>query len=426
MGILRRQLALAALNANAFRPPHGLRSGMYAFAAGWLTTELAPQLLGLTALDAATHARPGPGGRTPTRTAGLALAAVNATALGVMVAQAHGARRRVEDALVESLGVDYVEQLDQQPTPADRALPWRQLAMPFRVRTPGVHVERDIAYADAGRRTMLDVYSPTEPVHPDGAPVLIQVHGGAWRVGSKETQAVPLMQHMAAKGWVCVAINYRLAPKDPWPAHIIDVKRAIAWVREHISAYGGDPSYLAITGGSAGGHLTALAALTPGDPAYQPGFEDADTHVDVAVPHYGVYDFAGATGLPRAVRMRDRFLGPLILKKRFREDPEVFEAASPLLRITPDAPDFLVLHGTADSLVDVEQGRLFARRLREVSRRSVVYAELPGAHHAFDTIPSVRSAHVVRAVDRYLHWHWNGWRGRPVGESPAELAEEQA
>ena len=86
------------------------------------------------------------------------------------------------------------------------------------------------------------------------------------------------------------------------PAQIIDVKQAIAWIRENIAAYGGDPDYIAITGGSAGGHLSALAALTPNDPAWQPGFEDADTSVQVAVPHYGVYDMAGATGLRSARR----------------------------------------------------------------------------------------------------------------------------
>ncbi len=96
-----------------------------------------------------------------------------------------------------------------------------------------------------------------------------------------------------SRGWVCVAINYRLAPRDPFPAHIVDVKKAIAWIRENIAAYGGNPDYIAITGGSAGGHLAALAALTANDAAYQPGFEDADTTVQAAVPHYGVYDFAG-------------------------------------------------------------------------------------------------------------------------------------
>ncbi|MCW2815370.1 MAG: Alpha/beta hydrolase fold-3 domain protein, partial [Nocardioides sp.] len=182
------------------------------------------------------------------------------------------------------------------------------------------------------------------------------------------------------------------------------------WIKEHIADYGGDPSYVAITGGSAGGHLTALAALTAGDTSWQPGFEDADTSVACAVPHYGVYDFAGASGLRSAELMRDRFVAPRVLHQRFSDDPEAFEKASPLLRVTPEAPDFFVLHGAHDTLVDVTQARMFVERLREVSDSSVVYAELPGAQHAFDVFPSIRSSHVVRAIDRYLHWHWNTWR----------------
>ena len=238
-----------------------------------------------------------------------------------------------------------------------------------------------------------------------GAPVLIQVHGGGWTMGSKDQQGIPLMQRMAERGWVCVAINYRLAPRDAFPAQIIDVKRAIAWVKEHIEEYGGDPSYVVITGGSAGGHLTALAALTPNDPAYQPGFEGADTRVQAAVPFYGVYDFAGATGLKNALLMRDRYLAPKIVQRTWDEDPEVFEQGSPILRITADAPDFFVLHGARDSLVAVEQARLFVAALRETSKNSVAYAEFPGTQHAFDVFPSIRSEHVVRAVERYLEWH---------------------
>jgi acetyl esterase/lipase len=213
------------------------------------------------------------------------------------------------------------------------------------------------------------------------------------------------MQRMAERGWVCVAVNYRLAPRDPFPAQIVDVKRAIAWVKEHIEEYGGDPSYVVITGGSAGGHLTALAALTPNDPAYQPGFEGADTRVQAAVPFYGVYDFAGATGLKNAVLMRDHYLAPKIVQRSWEADPEVFEHASPILRITEDAPDFFVLHGARDSLVAVEQARLFVAALRTTSKNSVAYAEFPGTQHAFDVFPSIRSEHVVRAVERYLEWH---------------------
>src|SRR5699024_9791242 len=122
-------------------------------------------------------------------------------------------------------------------------------------------------------------------------PVLLHVHGGMWMGSDKRYEALPLLYRMARRGWVCVSINYRLCPKDPFPAQIIDVKRAIAWTREHIAGYGGDPSFIAVTGGSAGGHLAALAALTPGAREFQPGFETAETTVQAAVPQYGIYDF---------------------------------------------------------------------------------------------------------------------------------------
>ena len=409
MGFLRRQAITAALTANAIRPLPGFRVGVPSFFAGWLTGELAPHLLALTAADAATHATARR--RDP---AGLLLAGASAAGLAYLIKQARDVQDRAEECLAEGLGVDYLDQLETKPTPADLATPWRRLVNPFRMREPRVRVEKNIAYNDHGRRGVLDVYLPADtPV--EGSPVLLQVHGGAWMIGTKDQQGIPLMHHMAAKGWVCVAINYRLAPRDPFPAQVIDVKQAIAWIHEHIAAYGGDPDYIAITGGSAGGHLATLAAVTAGDPDLQPGFEDADTSVQAAIPHYGVYDFAGSTGHRQAILLRDRFLAPRILQTRWDENPDLFEAASPILRITPDAPDFFVLHGAHDSLVPVEQARAFVAKLREVSKRTVVYAELPGAQHAFDVFPSIRSAHVVRAIDRYLHWHWNGYRRERAG-----------
>jgi acetyl esterase/lipase len=405
MGFLRRQAVTAALTANAIRPLPGFEVGVPAFFAGWLTNELAPHLLAVTAADAAVHAR---GKRRSV--AGLALAGASAAGLSYLIAQSRKAHLQAEDALVAGLGADYLEQLDEQPSPADLATPWRTLVNPFRMSNPAVKVERNIAYNDHGRRGMLDVYSPVDGVPEGGAPVLLQVHGGGWTIGSKEQQGLALMHHLAAKGWVCVAINYRLAPRDPFPAQIIDVKQAIAWIKDNIAAYGGDPDYVAITGGSAGGHLATLAALTSDDKEWQPGFEDADTSVQVAVPHYGGYDMAGSTGLKSARLLRDRFLAPRIMQTTWAKDPELFEKASPILRITPDAPDFLVLHGTVDTLFPVEQARMFVEKLRETSKRTVVYAELSGAQHAFDVFLSIRSAHIVRAIDRYLHWHWNQYR----------------
>ncbi len=408
MGFLRRQVVTAALTANAIRPLPGFRAGIPAFFAGWLTGELAPQVLGLTAADALAHTR---GPRRDGR--GLALAALSSAGLAYLIRQSRQAVTDAEDALVEGLGVEYVEQLDARPTPADLATPWRRIANPFAfgraARRAGVEVERDIPFAPYGRRGLLDVYT-SEVTPASGAPVLLQVHGGGWTIGNKDQQGLPLMQHMAARGWVCVAINYRLAPRDLWPAQIVDVKAAIAWIKANIAEYGGDPSYLAITGGSAGGHLTALAAVTPNAPEFQPGFEGADTSVQAAVPYYGVYDWAGASGLRSAELMRDRFLAPFVAKRRFRDAPELFEQASPLLRVTPDDPDFFVIHGARDTLVDPGQARAFVEALRQTSKRTVVYAELPGAQHAFDVFPSIRSQHLVRATDRFLTWHWNGWR----------------
>lgn len=404
MGYLRRQLVTAALAANAVRPLPGMHAGVPSFFAGWLTGELAPQLLALNAADTVVEIVRGNRDKRA-----LAVGAAATAGLALLIREGQRTRDRVEDALTRDLGVDYVERLDQAPTPAELATPWRRLANPFRMREEGVRVERNIAYTDAGRRGMLDIYLPDRE-DLSGAPVLLQVHGGGWTIGTKEQQGLQLMHRLASKGWVCVAINYRLAPRNAFPAHIVDVKKAIAWIREHIGAYGGDPGYIAITGGSAGGHLTALAALTADDPAYQPGFEDADTTVQVAVPFYGVYDVAGETGLKSVTGMRDVFLAPRVFKRRYDESPDLFRDASPIARITEDAPDFFVIHGTLDTLVSVEQARMFVDRLRTVSRRSVVYAELPGTQHAFDVFTSIRSVHVINAVDRYLHWHWNSYR----------------
>ncbi len=405
MSFLRRQIITAALTANAIRPLPGFHISFPVFFPAWLTSELAPHVLALTAADATLNASSSKRSR-----AGLALAAVSSAGLGFLIHQAYRVREKAEEALVEGLGVDYVEQLDAVPTPAELATPWKSLVYPFRMRNAAVTVERDVVYSPgAGKRGRLDIYRPATG-DLSNAPVLLQVHGGGWMIGNKEEQGIPLMQHLAAKGWVCVAINYRLAPRNAFPAHIIDVKRAIAWIKDHIDEYGGNPDYIAITGGSAGGHLAALAAVTANDPAYQPGFEDVDTTVQAAIPHYGVYDFAASSGLRTAEQMRDTFLAPRILQKRWADAPEDFEAASPLLRVTRDAPDFFVLHGAHDSLVEVEQARLFVRKLKEVSDKSVVYAELPGTQHAFDVFPSIRSAHIVRAIERYLNWHWNTWR----------------
>jgi acetyl esterase/lipase len=237
-------------------------------------------------------------------------------------------------------------------------------------------VERvaDLPYGDAGRRNLLDLYRRRD--HPTGGPVLIHLHGGGYTRGRKNSQSLPLLYRLASQGWVCVSANYRLRPAARHPEHLIDLKKVIAWVRAHGDEYGANPARLFVSGSSAGAHMAALAALTPNDPAFQPGFEDADTSVTAAIGLNGWYGGYGGQD----------------------------DTSSPLRHVRRDAPPFFLAHGDHDTVAPVEVARRFAGALAGVSANPVVYAELPGAQHAFDLFGSLRFEQVVDAVDAFTAW----------------------
>ncbi len=391
-------LAGVAVTANGYRPVsrRGYLS-MYAFSFGVFASELPLQVLAAqVALLAAVTRKLSP----QVREFSWLVSALSWLGLLGLYRIGHQANQPLTAALDAGLGPD---------RRTDSAELWKRPAGAGTAKTPGVirmariygdyaH-DTDIAYGEHGPRNHLDIWRRADLERGGRAPVLLQVPGGAWMVGSKRQQAYPLMSHLAELGWVCVAINYRLSPRSTWPDHIVDVKRALAWTKEHITEYGGDPDWVAITGGSAGGHLSALAALTPNDPQFQPGFEDADTSVRAAVPFYGLYDFNHQEAVhPLMAPM----LGKYVFKRGRRDINEAFQSASPITYVSADAPPFFVLHGTNDSLIPVEQGRAFSARLRELSRQPVVYAELPFAQHAFDIFGSTRAAHSAVAVEQFL------------------------
>jgi acetyl esterase/lipase len=251
----------------------------------------------------------------------------------------------------------------------------------------------------------LDVWARPDLDPAGRAPVLVQVHGGGWTGGSRTLSASPLLAHLARRGWVCVTVDYRLGPGERWPAMIVDVERALAWTRENVARFGGDPGFVAVTGGSAGGHLASLAALSRGS------FAGVDAPVAAAVPVYGVHDFTvDEHGLHHLLEGKVIGTSPL-------DDPDTWRAASPLHRAGPHAPPFLVVHGDSDTIVSVRQSRRFVARLREVSREPVLYAELPHAQHGFDDWPTARTGHHVRAVDRFLttlHGRYRAGSSRPA------------
>jgi acetyl esterase/lipase len=391
---------------NAYLPR--LRRGatsVPSFFAGWLTGELAAHHFAWQVAATVFFVWMGALSAWP-GWLGLGITLASWAALLGMVLVANRSADVVETALEGALGSSYGSELERERAAGlERRAPRRHLAVPFLLYDRDVAVDRNIPYADdRDRRHRLDVYRPRTAA--PGAPVLLQVHGGAWVIGHKRQQALPLLNHLAARGWICVAANYRLSPRATFPDHLVDLKRAIAWIRAHVADYGGDPDFLAVTGGSAGGHLTAMLGLTPNDPEYQPGFEAVDTRVDACVPFYGVYDWTNRFGHDQGNGLGS-FLERVVMKRSLAEHPEDFERASPIARVRPDAPPFFVVHGTHDSLAPVGEARDFVRVLREKSNAPVAYAELPLAQHAFEVFHSLRTRHVVRGVERFLGWAWS-------------------
>lgn len=400
--VLAASLLLSTVNALA---PTRRNKVLFlpSFFTSWLANELAGWWIFWQVVAVLAFVRWGDAGSWPARIA-VAMLVVNWVLLVVLIVRGRSSAVTMREALVDLVG--------DEPGPR---IPRWQVWMPLLAKRRGVKRTKDVEYSRAGGRVLrLDVYEPSaQPAPGERRRAIVQIHGGAWVIGDKREQGIPLLTHLAANGWVGFNVNYRLSPFATWPEHLVDCKRAIAWVREHAEEYGIDPDFIAVTGGSAGGHLTAEVALTAGRPELQPGFEQADTSVQAAVPFYGVYDFTdrNRAQMPGFVSM---FIEPWVMKRFLADDPEAFAQASPLDQVHAEAPPFLVVHGDRDTLAPLEDARRFVADLRDVSHAPVVYAELRGAQHAFDIFLSPRTAPVIEGVERFLwavHRDWAAGHG---------------
>jgi acetyl esterase/lipase len=291
---------------------------------------------------------------------GLAFAIVASAGLAVLRQRARGTGPVLERALDEGLGDDWRDQVDAELAARLRRRPSliRVLLAPIAFRR---RVERiaNIRYGPAGRGNVLDLYRSRS--ERTGAPTLVYLHGGAFRFGSKRLGARHLLYRLASRGWVCISANYRLRAAG-LADRLIDVKRVIAWVREHGREYGADPTAVFLAGSSAGGLLALRAAL-----------ESAETSVAGVVSLYGYYGSVASDGPP----------------------------TSRLTYSTTSAPPCFVVHGDHDTLVIAEDARGFVEQLRATSSNPVVYAELPGAQHGFDLFRSRRFETVVDAIEAF-------------------------
>ncbi len=301
--------------------------------------------------------------------------------LGFLLIAWLGARERplVDRALDEGLGHGWRETARPELIERVRHRPplLRILLMPFVFRPARVNRVGNVRYGSAGRFNLLDLYHHRDL--PQDAPVLVYFHAGGFYSGRKSFGARALLFRLASQGWVTISANYRLRPEANFFDHLGDVKRVIAWIRENGHEFGADTKSLFLSGGSAGGHLSAVAAMTQNDPKYQRGLGDADTSVTAVVSLYGWYGGYYEMGGPES-------------------------EVGVLGHSAADAPPFFIAHGRKDSAAAIETARPFVDHLRSESPNPVVYVELPHGQHSFDLFHSFRFSAVVDGVEAFAAW----------------------
>ncbi len=391
-------LAGTAIVINAARPLRGPVSLLPSWAIAFLTLDLALFHIGLALAIAAGFALLGALEGWPGKLAMLLTLASSAFLFVLWLPSLRAAS--VAESVAAELELDDVERIP-------RSLLFRPLP---RVRN-GVSVLRDVPFARRdGRVLAMDIYRGS--AQGGKRPGLVYIHGGAWVLGDKREQGLPLCNHLASLGWVCANANYRLSPGATYPDHVDDANSAVAWLREHAGEYGVDPEFIAIAGNSAGAHIAAMTALT-GD------------SVQAVITFYGVYDLTNRLGVHGSAFI-DRLIGPHVLKAFFDTEPDKFHAASPVDHVARASVPWLILQGDRDSLTPVPEAREFARRLREHSTHMVGYAELPGAQHAFDIYYSLRTLAAVELAARFLATTYRRTASRDASDSASKEARRQS
>ena len=264
---------------------------------------------------------------------------------------------------------------------------------------PSLDTRPDVVYGEAGGQLLrLDFAKPTV-CRGQSVPLIIYIHGGGWRSGSKSGAFdLDIVKMGFQLGFAVASIDYRLAPKFPFPAQINDCKLAVRFLRANAADFGIDPARIGSAGGSAGGHLSALLAVTDErDGLEGPGFEGVSSRILAAVDEFGPADLTDAASLTSSegISMVTDFLGcdPFVCLDRAL-------AASPIAYVTGDDPPILIIHGDKDTLVPYRQSELFAERLR-IAGNACALIKVRNAEHGL--IPSPITASVFPSFDAIDH-----------------------
>lgn len=235
-------------------------------------------------------------------------------------------------------------------------------------------------------------------------PAVIYIHGGGWVIGTKR-QGQMICYTLASAGFDVFAISYRLAPKYPLPLALFDCKRAIAWIKNNAEKYNIDKNSIAVMGGSAGGHLTAMMALTADKKEFQPGFEEMDTSINSAVICYGLHDFIEPIKRKSFIGLQF-FLEKIVVRKPFDKNEKLYQSLQPMSYISKEVPPLLILHGTNDSMVSINQSRNLYENLKKTGA-PVVFCHAKSGLHAFDIFPSPLQQKSLSLVKSFLCYTYN-------------------
>ena len=269
----------------------------------------------------------------------------------------------------------------------------------------GVEMIRDVVFGNGGERELkLNIIRPKEkPAEP--TPVVVWIHGGAWRAGSKE--GTPTLA-LAQKGYFTASISYRLSQEAKFPAQIEDCKCAIRWLRAHAKEYGINPDRIGVWGSSAGGHLVALLGTSGGvaDLDGKGGWADQSSRVQAVCDFFGPTDFTrmmeGRSTMDHyaANSPESQLIGGPVL-----DNKDKCAKANPITYVTPDDPPFLIVHGEQDTTVPINSSVLLDEALRKAGVEAT-FVRVKGGGHGFrgntDPSPQRINEMVIEFFDKHL------------------------
>lgn len=261
---------------------------------------------------------------------------------------------------------------------------------------PEVRVEPYLAYLGEGRAEKLDLYMPAKVQTGQRFPGIVIIHGGGWTGGTKRGEREQNIGTILAKhGYVCISIDYVLASKDhpTWPQNLHECKTAVRWLRAHAEQYHVAVDHVGVIGGSAGGHLALMVGLT-GPVA---GLDPKEPYGRFSCQVQAVVDLYGPADLVQ--RGRDQ----VMLPSTQAENPGLYRQASPVTYARKGNPPVLILHGTKDATVPVEQ----SQRMADALKQAGVECELilvEGAPHSFHLEPKEKDLRpaVIGFFDKHL------------------------